>query len=66
MNIVEMCAGEDEQSFNQTCKFGNLVTGHAVYCHSKNSKAPRKCGKTWSTGGKVKDETCPFFESNSN
>ena len=63
-NFVEMFADEGEQSFNQKCKFGNLVDGHAAYCHSKNEKAPKKCKRTWYTGGKVKDETCPFFEPN--
>lgn len=53
-----------EKSFNQKCKFGGLVNGHAVYCHSKNEEAPRKCRRTWYTGGEVKDETCPFFEPN--
>ena len=64
INLVELI--DDSQSFNQKCKFGNLVEGHAVYCHSDDDEAPRKCRRTWYTGGKVKDETCPFFELNNN
>lgn len=66
MNWVEELAGEDEQSFNQACKYGNLVDGHAVYCHCENPNAPRKCRRTWYTGGEEKDEDCPFFEANPN
>ena len=61
---VEMFADESEQSCNQKCKFGNLVEGHAVYCHSENQNAPRKCRRTWYTGGEVKDEDCEFYEPN--
>ena len=66
INLVEMFADESEQSCNQKCKFGNLVEGHAVYCHSENPDAPRKCRRTWYTGGKVKDEDCEFYEPNPN
>ena len=65
-NLVELFADESEQAFNQSCKFGNLVEGHAVYCHCDNGKAPRKCRRTWYTGGKRKDEDCEFFEPNDN
>ena len=69
LNLVEMVAGNEKQSFNQKCKFGNLVTGHAVYCHSENENAPRKCRRTWYYGKDEKDyqdEDCPYYESNPN
>ncbi len=66
INLVEMFADKSEQSCNQKCKFGNLVEGHAVYCHSENPDAPRKCRRTWYTGGEVKDEDCEFYEPNPN
>lgn len=63
LNIVEMVA--DESSFNQPCRFGNLVEGHAVYCHNDAwVDSPRKCRRTWYTGGEVRDEDCPGFETN--
>jgi len=64
MNFVELFAEESGQSFNQPCEFGNLVSGHAVYCHCKDPEAPRKCKRTWYTGGSVKDEDCKFFKQN--
>ena len=66
INLVEMFADESEQSCSQKCKFGNLVEGHAVYCHSENPNAPRKCRRTWYTSGEVKDEDCEFYEPNPN
>lgn len=66
INLVEIFADENEQSFNQSCKFGNLVEGHSVYCHSENPDAPRKCRRTWYTGGEDKDEDCPYYEPNPN
>jgi hypothetical protein len=62
LNWVEMFSDEEEQSFNQSCKFGNLVYGHAVYCHCDKEGAPRKCRRTWYTGGDVKDEDCEYFK----
>lgn len=64
INLVEMFADPDDMSFNQQCKHGNLVSGHAVYCHSDNPEALRKCRCSWYTGGRVKDEECPFYEPN--
>lgn len=69
INLVEMFTDEEEQSFNQKCKFGNLVDGHAVYCHSDNPNAPRKCRRTWYYGKNEKgmqDEDCPYYEPNPN
>jgi hypothetical protein len=42
MNIVELFADGDEQSVSP-CKNGNIVAGHACYCHAEDSQAPRKC-----------------------
>ena len=65
-NLVEMLSDESEKSKNQKCKFGCLVAGHAVYCHSTNPDAPRKCRRSWYSGGSVKDEDCEFYEPNTN
>ena len=42
MNIVEMMAADDETK-PALCAFGNIVKGHACYCHHTNPEAPRKC-----------------------
>jgi hypothetical protein len=63
-NLVEMIFG-DGPNFCQPCKHGNLVDEHAVYCHNEVWKdAPRKCRRTWYTGGEVRDEDCPGFTPN--
>ena len=62
MNIVEMIADEDDCAFDQPCKYGHRVEQHAVYCHNEEwKKAPRKCRRSWYTGGKVRDENCEGF-----
>ena len=38
MNLVEMIADKQHQS---PCKFGNIVNGHACYCHHPDGL--RKC-----------------------
>ena len=66
-NIVELAASceGDETAFDQPCKFGHRVDDHAVYCHNNNwEDSPRKCRRTWFTGGEIKDEDCPGFEAN--
>lgn len=65
-NLVELFADPADQCFNQKCKYDNLVEGHAVYCHSPDPNAPRKCKRTWYTAGRVKDEDCSFYEENTN
>lgn len=65
VNLVELVFPEDS-AWDQACRFGHRVDGHAVYCHCPESKwpdAPRKCMRTWCTGGQVKDEDCPGFEA---
>jgi hypothetical protein len=62
-SIVEITA--DESAFDQPCKYGNRVDGHAVYCHNNEwPDAPRKCRRTWYTGGKERDEDCEGFAAN--
>ena len=51
--------------FDQPCKFGYRVEDHSVYCTNETWKdAPRKCHRTWFSGGEYKDEDCPGFEPN--
>lgn len=40
-NLVEMAAGDDECYPAPACRFGNIVRGHACYCHHEDG--PRKC-----------------------
>ena len=61
-NIVEAFT---DSAADQRCKFGNRVDDHAVYCHADHwEDAPRKCRRSWYTGGNVKDEDCPAFQLN--
>lgn len=63
INLVELVS--DESAFDQPCKYGNRVETHAVYCHNDQWKdAPRKCRRTWYTGGREKDEDCQGFCAN--
>lgn len=63
--LVEMMAGEDGCAFDQPCKFGRRVESHAVYCHNDGwLYAPRKCRRTWYTGGELRDEDCRGFKQN--
>lgn len=64
LNVVELLA-DDDCAFDQPCRFGHRVEDHAVYCHNERwVDAPRKCRRTWYTGGKVRDEDCPGYEPN--
>ena len=69
-NFVELMTDEQHDS---PCKHGNIVDGHACYCHAPTDETPRKCpiwrdygehdlGKwrrgTWDEGA------CPFFAPN--
>lgn len=67
-NVVELIQDEDADcAFDQPCKYGHRVEGHAVYCHNRGWEfAPRKCRRTWYTGGKVRDEDCMGFKTNPN
>jgi hypothetical protein len=65
INIVELAADQDDCAFDQRCKFGNRVEDHAVYCHNDAwVDGPRKCRRTWYTGGTTRDEDCPGFQPN--
>jgi len=64
-NVVEILAEPRACGFDQPCAFGHRVEEHAVYCHNEQwVDAPRKCRRTWYTGGKRRDEDCPGFEPN--
>lgn len=64
-NLVEMITEDDKQAFDQPCKFGNRCEGHAVYCHNAEWKnAPRKCRRSWYTGGMEKDQDCEGYQPN--
>lgn len=65
-NLVELVtAGDEENAFDQPCKFGHRVDGHAVYCRNDAwTDGPRKCRRTWYSGGEIKDEDCPGFQPN--
>jgi hypothetical protein len=66
LNIVELVQEPDADcAFDQPCKFGHRVEGHAVYCHNDAwTDSPRKCRRTWYSGGEIKDEDCPGFQPN--
>lgn len=63
-NLVELITDETDKIFDQPCKNGCRILDHAVYCHSTNPAAPRKCPYSWRSDGKLKDQDCPFFEPN--
>lgn len=64
-SLVELVADDDDCKFDQPCVYGHRVEGHAVYCHNNEwDHAPTKCRRTWYTGGKVTDESCPGFAPN--
>jgi len=64
-NMVELVAGKDACAFDQPCAYGHRVDGHAVYCHNDAwLDGPRKCRRTWYTGGEVRDQDCEGYEAN--
>jgi hypothetical protein len=67
INLVEFLDDGEDSAFDQTCKYGHRVGCHAVYCHNdKWVGAPRKCHRTWYTGGEIRDEDCEGFSPNQN
>ena len=67
MHWMEDLADAEQCAFDQPCKHGHRVEAHAVYCKNKEwADAPRKCRRSWYTGGETKDEDCPGFEENPN
>ena len=67
VGLVEMATEDEFQSFDQPCVFGNRCDSHAVYCHNEGwLYAPRKCRRTWYTGGEIRDEDCRGFKPNPN
>jgi hypothetical protein len=64
-NLVEMLGDENDSAFDQPCKYGHRVEDHSVYCHNDEwVDGPRKCRRTWYSGGEVRDEDCPGFAPN--
>jgi len=54
---------EYDSAFDQECKYGHRVGGHAVYCH--NDKSPyRKCRFGWYSGSENPDHDCLYFKKN--
>lgn len=65
INLVELVAEDEECAFDQPCAHGRRVESYAVYCHNENwEEAPRKCRRTWYTGGEERDEDCPGYKPN--
>ena len=63
VNLVELVS--DEGAHDQPSRWGNRCDTHAVYCTNDGwLYSPRKCRRTWYTGGEVKDEDCPGFAPN--
>lgn len=70
MNIVELIADEQHAA---PCRYGNIVDGHACYCHHPAEDAPRKC-PIWRNYGEHDlehwrvdmdwEDGCPYFEVN--
>lgn len=50
--------------YDQPCRFGCRAGDHAVYCESERAGMPRKCRRTWYTGGAIRDQDCPGYEPN--
>ena len=50
MNLIELCYDEQHDS---PCRFGNIVDGHACYCH--HEQGPRKC-PVWRKYGEQADK----------
>lgn len=72
-NLVEMVAEEHQEA---PCAHGNIVPGHACYCHAETPETPRKCHiwrhhstelKFWRKADEIDpDKGCPYFEANPN
>lgn len=61
MNLVELISSEDETK-QAPCKHGNIVIGHACYCHNPSGNAPRKC-PIWRMGEEWNVKNCELFEA---
>jgi len=56
---------EQDAAHDQPCLYGERIGGHAVYCTNHEwVDGPRKCRRTWYTGGEVRDEDCEGFKPN--
>lgn len=69
--MAELFLMGEDCAFDQKCRFGHRVDGHAVYCHNQDwDDAPRKCRRSWYWGEDhaaregLRDEDCPGYEPN--
>ena len=70
-NLVEAVADDQKVA---PCAHGNIVVGHACYCHAPTDETPRKCHiwrwhaedlKFWRKADDMDpDKGCPYFEPN--
>jgi hypothetical protein len=61
-NMVEYFSDE-EQVFDQPCKWGNRVGGHSVYCHNQSTGC-RKCIYRWCSQKQHEENECGGYEPN--
>lgn len=53
----------DDELISAPCIYGEIVVGHACYCHHTSDDAPRKCPiYKWGEDWNVKN--CKLFEEN--
>lgn len=67
IDIAKVAIGmmEEDCAHDQPCKFGFRCGSHAVYCENHEwEDKPRKCRRTWYTGGEEKDEDCKGYKAN--
>lgn len=50
LNLVEQLTDSEDMRM-APCRHGNIVEGHACYCHNSAKDAPRKC-PIWRNYGK--------------
>ena len=64
-DLAQMFFSDEDSAYDQPCRFGWRADTHAVYCHNETwPNAPRKCRRTWYTGGKDRDEDCEGYQPN--
>ena len=63
-NMVEAIADPDEeQAFDQPCRYGNRLGSHSVYCHHPAGIA-RKCYYRWCDQKTHKENECGGYDPN--
>jgi len=61
INLMELMVDE-EDTMPAPCKHGNIVLGHACYCHHESPDAPRKC-PIWRNNEEWNVKNCELFEA---